>query len=379
MGKNIRHLIEETVKEIYKSYGLSEKLPRIVVNDGSFALYEAGIVNEWILKILVEEKLKGIYESVKEVVYKKLLKKSYIKVEKRRRSGIYLLEIVISPSESSEITEKYIFPSYSQLLQLLKIAFPNIEFKIVDRGYLDLRSYPYIYKESKGDKLLKEVEVYLPFLELSKLPDKTCVNFYDLAFIATNKGLINLPLAWTKGNKIEFYVSSNYHDKRFSIPIDDKDLKCLVYHEVIGHYLPEKGVHLKPYSLCLEGVKKFLASEVEKYCSISLNKEKCIVRAFFESLAECSACVEDKDCIEVLKNLREKEKEKRKELLEYRYFTYVLYEELNKLAEKEFNKKIFFLIQPQTTDCFSYRFAKLEYYFRGIEIAKRIYNENLLT
>jgi len=226
------------------------------------------------------------------------------------------------------------------------------------------------------NKLLSIIlEVYLPFSELSKLPEKTCVDSDDPGFTATNRGLVNLPLAWTKGENIEFYVSSNYHDPRFSISVDTKELRCLVYHEVMGHYLPNKRVYLKPYTLCLEGVKKFFANEVEKYCSTSLNKEECIVGAFGESLAECSACVEDKSCIEVLKNLREKEKEKRKELLEYKDFTYVLYEELNKVAEKEFSRKIFFSSQPKTNDCFSYRFSKLEDYFRGIEIAKRIYNE----
>jgi len=378
MGKNIRHFIEKTVKEIYKSHNLSEKLPRIVVNDGTFALYTAGIVNRETLEIPVKKKLKDSYERMKEVVHRKLLKKgTSTRVMRRGAHGIYLIEIVISPSESSEITEKYIFPSYSQSFQFLKFAFPNIEFRIVDRGYLDPRSYSYIYKESKINKLLKGAEVYLPFLELSKLPEKTCVDLDDPGFIATNKGLINIPLAWTKNDNIEFYVSSNYHDPRFLIPIDTKELRCLVYHEVIGHYLPNKGVYLKPYTLCLEGVKKFLASEVKKYCSISLNKEKCIVKAFGESLAECSACVEDRSCIEVLENLREREKEKRKELVEYRDFTYVLYEELNKLAQKEFNRKIFFSDQPKTNNRFSYRFSKLEDYFRGIEISKRIYEKIL--
>jgi len=344
-SEEIREIAKRTVEELYRKYNLpSEDFPRIDIDDG----------NEILNKI--------------------------------KKIGVGVASVVISSEKTSISFGEYIFPSYSHLSFLLKQAFPYVKFEIGDGEDVHL----YFCEESEPSKILKlegptglcfdkverdkiyylkKLPIYLPFSQIPKIPPKSYLLLSNsFSFIITNNGVVALPFAQTFPEGIVFYhVENTYYDKSLSITLNNEEIKCITFHEVIGHYLPQRGIELEPYTLCKNSVENY----------IKLGKiDKEFAKAYKEEIiAECSACVESKECIPVLKNLRNRVKEKRSKLYnKYVKFSSIFSDKLNEFSKRLLNKKLYIEDALSRFDSVNFHRGFVENYLIGIEIAEKIRN-----
>jgi len=293
---------------------------------------------------------------------------------------VHRLMAILTSEKSLKIDSIYI-PSLDELVELIDNLNLNgvvIELEKGMKGKIVCKGSKLIFSGIREDVISencvdtfissREVDarlVWIGYDALHKPPSGTYVPVSD--YVLTNKGFAPMYVALTLGskNKIVFYGLSekkyiNIYKKHIDldniIRLDRKRVKCTAIHEIVGHYLPEKGIILVE-----ECIDTFYGNT-----KISSLADRYEVYSSDERVAECIMGVLEPDCIDVREQLF-KDDEKRPV---YSYVPITQYL-LDNLLQR-FPGKVYYRDLTIYNDPVRLRKHKLDQYRIGIEAAKKI-------